>query len=260
MALVRGGDMRFNNSVAVVTGGASGIGAAVSAALLAEGATVIVADLVEPSTLTLDRAENRLRYIHHDITSEKSWAAIFEQICAASCEFQLLFNCAGIMKVADVAATDSELFARLMTVNAMGTFLGCKHAIATLAKSGRSGAIVNIASTSAVKPAAWVTAYSASKAAVVNLTRSVALHCTDQGLPIRCNVVLPGVVLTPMVKAMVDAAPDPAAALESLAAQHPMKRLVTPKEVAAAALFLASPEASGITGASLAVDAGMTAA
>lgn len=251
--------MRFKHSVAVVTGGASGIGLAIVRSLLQEGAYVLVADLAEPAPAALAGFESRLGYCRHDVAQERSWQGVFERLEGEQRSFDLLVNCAGIMQVAELTSTDSSLFERTMAVNAGGVFLGCKHAIRTLLGKGRAGAIVNVASTAAVKPAAWVAAYAASKAAVVNLTRSAALQGAQAPQPIRCNAVLPGVVLTPMVQSMLQAASDPAAALQSLQSQHPLGRLVTGEEVAAAVLFMASAAASGITGASLAVDGGLTA-
>jgi NAD(P)-dependent dehydrogenase (short-subunit alcohol dehydrogenase family) len=125
--------------------------------------------------------------------------------------------------------------------------------------AGKKGAIVNVASTTALKPAQWVLAYAASKAAVVSLTRTVALHCARSGYGIRCNAVLPGGVATPMVSRLFEASPDPKAAQAALEADHPIGRLVNPAEVASLVTYLASDEALAITGAAMVVDGGLTA-
>jgi NAD(P)-dependent dehydrogenase (short-subunit alcohol dehydrogenase family) len=125
--------------------------------------------------------------------------------------------------------------------------------------NARGAVIVNVASANAVKAQSWTSVYAASKAAVLSLTRTTALHCAEQRYPIRVNAVLPGIVLTPMVERILDAAPDRAAALAGLESFHPIGRLLAPAEIASVVVFLSSPAASGITGAGIAVDGGMTA-
>jgi 3alpha(or 20beta)-hydroxysteroid dehydrogenase len=140
-----------------------------------------------------------------------------------------------------------------MNANAFSTFLGCRHAVRLMTEHG--GAIVNIASSRGQRPGSSQCAYSASKAAVLSLTESTALHCGENGLPIRCNAICPGVVETPLTRAHVAQSGDDAL-FKAMAAMQVIGRLGQPREVADAAVFLASDEASFVTGATLNVDGG----
>lgn len=245
---------RYQGKLAIVTGGSSGIGKAIVEALLSEGAEVIVADLKAPQ----QPGGERQSYQALDIAQESSWNALFSAVRRERGRLDLLVNCAGILLPADIEHTGTEDFMQTMSVNAMGPMLGCKLCIAEMVQYGRPGAIVNVASTTALRADPWYIAYAASKAAVVNMTRTIALHCCKLGYPVRVNAVLPGVVLTPMVEALLAGAPDPQAAREQLESLHPMGRLLRPEEIAPAVLLLGSDEASGMTGASVCVDAGLT--
>jgi NAD(P)-dependent dehydrogenase (short-subunit alcohol dehydrogenase family) len=163
------------------------------------------------------------------------------------------------LEAGGIEAVTPDALMRTLDVNTKGVFIGCREAIAVMKASASETAIVNIASANAVKAQSWTSAYAASKAAVVSLTRTTALHCAEQRYPIRVNAILPGIVLTPMVERILASSPDPAAALSGLKVYHPTGRLLDPKEIATVATFLASQGASGITGAAIAVDCGMTA-
>ncbi|HET8708474.1 MAG TPA: SDR family oxidoreductase [Pseudomonadales bacterium] len=241
----------------LVTGAASGIGKAIVSAFVEIGADVIAADIAYAQNNDSHHRQVHLRPL--DVSDENAWQAIFDWMRSTHNVPSVLVNCAGVMMPADVDATDAALFDRIMSINARGTFLGCKYFLQAMAATSTEGAVVNVASTAAIKPAPWVAAYAASKAAVVNLTRSVALQGAGMRPVVRCNAVLPGVVMTPMVQSLLDSSPDPAASLEMLKTQHPIGRLIQPEEIANAVLFLASAQASAITGASLVVDGGMTA-
>lgn len=247
---------RFEGKVVVVTGGASGIGASIAMEFHREGANVIVADLKPGQPVPDDSA--RLIFVEHDVASDASWTSLMEASKAQG-QLDVLVNCAGVMTPADIENTSLELFEQIMGVNSTGTYLGCKHALAAMHSNASGGSIVNIASTTAIKADTSVMAYSASKAAVVSITRTTALHCAKTGYPIRCNAVLPGVVMTPMLQKLIDLSPDPAAAVKALSGINPIGRLLDPAEVASVALFAASSAASGMTGAAIVVDGGLTA-
>ncbi len=245
---------------ALVTGGAAGIGAAIAARLVAEGAHVAVADIDEArGTATANALGEAARFRRLDVTQEADWIAARE---AAEAEggLSILVNNAGISGLKDVEAADLAFWRRFQSVNADGAFLGI-HTMLPLLRASQPAAIVNVGSTLALKPAADLPAYSASKGALRNLTKSVALHCARLGDRIRCNAVHPGSVLTDMVARNL--ADDGAKlSMERRMAAHPyaraLGRLATPEDVANAVLFLVSEESAFVTGVDLPVDGGAT--
>ncbi len=230
----------FTGKIALVTGAASGIGAATAVLLERHGATVWRADISEGVPLRLD------------VTSDDDWTTAMDRIVADSGRLDILVNAAGISRaggeqgVASVAIHD---WRQVFAVNVEGSLLGCQHAMRVMGAQG--GAIVNIASTAGIAPSATLAAYGASKAAVHQMTKSVAAACALAGLPIRCNAVLPGMAETPMTSAM------PPAYRESWEAQIPAGRFAGADEIASAIAFLASDAASYVTGTGLLVDGGL---
>jgi 3(or 17)beta-hydroxysteroid dehydrogenase len=252
---------RLAGRIALVTGGASGIGAACARRFVAEGAEVVVADR------DLSRAREvaaalgaAASVVELDVAGDESWQAAIAAVAARHGRLDVLVNSAGISVPADIETADYAHWQQIQRVNADGVFLGCKHGLALMKETTRAGSIVNLSSTLGLRPHASFVAYDASKAAVWAITRAVALHCGAAGIPVRCNSVHPGATLTPMSQGVIAASPDPATTLAKLAAIHPMKRLGKPEEIANAILFLASDEASFITGIALPVDGGYTAA
>jgi len=246
------------NKVVLVTGAASGMGAAVATAFLQSGARVIAADIARFDGRFAEWGDV-LRTVALDVSSESGWRSVVADIVALEGRLDVLVNVAGILEAGGIEAVTPEALMRTLDVNTKGVFIGCREAIAVMKSSASETAIVNIASANAVKAQSWTSAYAASKAAVVSLTRTTALHCAEQRYPIRVNAILPGIVMTPMVERILASSPDPAAALAGLKVYHPTGRLLDPKEIASVATFLASEGASGITGAAIAVDCGMTA-
>jgi NAD(P)-dependent dehydrogenase (short-subunit alcohol dehydrogenase family) len=243
---------RLEGKTALVTGGLRGIGRAIVDRFVEEGARVMVADLDDDGGGVEAQHGDRILYHRLDVTRDVDWVAALSVLDACFGRLDILVNNAGTSRTGSIAtATDAD-WQFVMNANAFSVFLGCRHAVRLMADHG--GAIVNIASARGQRPGSSQCAYSASKAAVLNLTESTALHCGENGLPIRCNAICPGVVETPLTRAHVEKSGNDA--LLAMAAMQVIGRLGEPREVAEAAVFLASDEASFVTGATLNVDGG----
>jgi NAD(P)-dependent dehydrogenase (short-subunit alcohol dehydrogenase family) len=246
--------VRLAGKHAVVTGAASGIGAAIAARFAVEGARVVAADIDEPALqATVTRLEGTVSGVHVDVTDEASVSGL---VAAAERDgpLDVLVNVAGVGVTTTAPDTPLEVWERVFAVNARGTFLCCKHAIPAMAAHG-GGAIVNIASVAGLVGVPNRAAYCASKGAVIALTRALAVDHVADGL--RVNCVCPGTVDSPWVRRLVD---DAGESLDALRARQPMGRLGTPEEVADAALYLAADSAGFVTGTALLIDGGLTAA
>lgn len=232
---------------ALVTGGASGIGAATAVLLTERGARVAI----------LDRAHTTpsgLLELTADITDRAAVTAAVAQTAAAFGGLDVLVNNAGIGAVGDIAANDDAEWARVLDVNVTGLARVSAAALVHLRASTRA-AIVNVSSIVATVGVPQRALYAASKAAVAGLTLAMAADHVTEG--IRVNAVLPGTADTPWVGRLIAAAADPAAAAAALRARQPLARLVTAPEVAHAIVYLASPLSGSTTGALLTVDGGM---
>lgn len=245
---------RFEDAHAIVTGAASGIGAAISRALLAAGATVAAVDVDELYVADdVDEKAGRLRTFAADVSDEERVVRVTAEILEDG-PVAHLFNVAGIGSTTTAPDTPVEVWDRVFAVNARGTFLMCKHVIPAMIAAG-GGSIVNMASVAGVVGLRQRAAYCASKGAVVGLTRALAVDHVADG--VRVNCVCPGTVDTPWVRRLVD---DAGESLVALCSRQPMGRLGTPQEIASAALYLASDDASFVTGSAITVDGGLTAA
>jgi meso-butanediol dehydrogenase/(S,S)-butanediol dehydrogenase/diacetyl reductase len=237
---------RFEGKVAIVTGGASGIGAATSARLASEGARVMIADLGEP-----DETGDSVRFIRTDVSSAADIAAALAATIDAWGRLDILVNNAGVGFLANTVDTVEEDWDRVFAVNSRAIYLACKAAIPELRKTG--GAIVNVASISGLGGDYGMAAYNASKGAVVNYTRSLAMDCAADG--IRVNALCPGLVATPMATPALADAVDRDFWLDLI----PLGRPAEPREMAAVIAFLASDDASYMTGSIVSADGGATA-
>ena len=249
--------MRLQNKVTLITGAAAGIGAEIATRFAAEGAQVLIGDFDEAlGKETADRicrAGGRARFVPLDVTQEASWLEALNGIRTTEGRLDILVNNAGITKRIPITEMPLSDFESVMAVNVRGVFLGIKHAL-PLMKAHGGGSIVNISSIAGLVGHKFTNeTYSTSKGAVTMLTRSVAVrHARDN---IRCNSIHPCTVDTPMVRELFK---DPEKKKERLD-EVPLGRIAVARDVANAALFLASDEASFITGVALPVDGGLTA-
>ena len=258
---------RLDNKVALVTGAAGGVGSAVVSRFLAAGARVLAADQAavpgavnrasdaEPSAA----ADGDLRHLSLDITDETQWQAAAELVRADYGGLDILVNCAAFLQPGmSIESTTLETWRKTFAVNAEGSFLACQFAIPLM--RGRPGAsIVMVASGVAIRASVKAPAYGASKAAVIALTKSVALHCAQQDYGIRANVILPGALDTPMLRRnIVHSGLSEHEYLERIRKTHPLGRIGLPEDIAAAALFLAGADSSFMTGTEFIVDGGQT--
>ena len=250
---------RLKNKSALITGAASGIGAAMARKFAAEGAHVIVTDINDQAGTNL-AGEIGAAYHHLDVRRTEDWNAV----TAAHPRLDVLVNNAGITGfesgelVHDPEHVSLEAWHAVHAVNLDGTLLGCQAAIKAMKNAG-TGSIINIASRSGLVGIPGAAAYASSKAAIINHTRTVALYCAQQGWAIRCNAIAPAAILTPIWEPMLGDGPEREERMAALVADTPMKRFGTPEEVAATALLLASDEAAYMTGETLTLDGGLLA-
>lgn len=251
------GDGRIAGKTALVTGGASGIGAAIALELSREGATVVVTDLNETAGAAVAADLMNGQFLRHDVTSEADWKAVVAQVQESYNGLDILVNNAGVMPaLKTIEETSYEEWKRVMAVNMDGVFLGVKYGIGAMKERG--GAIVNISSIMGLVGEAIVGAYSASKGGVRLFTKSAAIECANLGYPIRINSVHPGYIDGGMFGTMADTF-GAEGLRERFAGKTPMRRLGRPEEIAKGVLFLVSDDSSFSTGSELVLDGGYTA-
>ncbi len=250
---------KLDNMVCVVTGGARGIGKAICGAFLAEGAKVVLSDIDEDEGR---KAAEELGCAFHplDVASADQWDALAEAFPA----IDVLVNNAGITGFEDgPVAHDPENASlaewhKVHAVNTDGCFLGCRYALRAMKAKG-TGSIINMSSRSGLVGIPGAAAYAASKAAMRNHTKSVALYAAQHGWQIRCNSIHPAAILTPIWEPMLGDGPDREAKMAALVADTPLKRFGTVEEVAALCVFLASDDSAYMTGSELTLDGGLLA-
>ena len=244
---------RLRNKIAVVTGGASGIGEGIVRRFCDEGAKVILAD-VDGANGSRIAAECGAEFIRLDVSSPESWRSLESKIRDDKVQLDIMVNNAGVVTGLDITAVTVEAWQQLMSINLLGMMLGCQTAIKLMRENSgsSSGSIVNTASSTSYLAIPDV-AYTTSKAGVVGLTKSVAVHCANEGFNIRCNSIPPGATLTNILKTAIEQVPEVEDACKKMS---PLNRMGTVEEVAAMALFLASDEASFCTGGQFPVEGG----
>jgi 3(or 17)beta-hydroxysteroid dehydrogenase len=251
---------RLQDKIALISGGASGIGRAAAQLFADEGATVVIADRAEAAAQAAVAAiGGGAAFQRLDVTAEDDWIAVTDALKRDHGRLDIVVNSAGVSLLKDIEATTLDEWRALMAVNLDGTFLGCKHAVRVMKERG-GGSIVNMSSVAGLIGAGNLTAYCASKGGVRLLTKAVALHCARKGYNIRCNSVHPSFADTPMLESILAAARNPEKLAANFTAAAPLGRLAQPIEVARTILFLASDESAFTTGAELVVDGGLTAA
>ncbi|WP_010545615.1 SDR family oxidoreductase [Sphingomonas elodea] len=250
---------RLTNKICVVTGAARGIGRAIAERFHAEGAQVFLTDIDETAG-SAAAADLGCRFVPLDVAQEADWARLAALVPTAD----VVVNNAGItgfehgMVAHDPEHAALEDWRAVHRVNLDGTFLGCRYAIGAMKATG-TGAILNLSSRSGMVGIPGAAAYAASKAAIRNHSKTVALYCAQQGWKIRCNSIHPTAILTPMWEPMLGNGPDREVRMAALVADTPLRRFGLAEEVAAVAAMLASDEAAYITGAEFQIDGGLLA-
>lgn len=257
---------RLEGKTALVTGAARGIGAAIASAFVENGAFVYLTDIDDGSGQSVAMGlGSQARYLRLDVREEREWQAAMARVIDERAGLHVLVNNAGITGFEGGCLVHDPEHAALGDWHAVhrtnldGVFLGCKHAIQAMRRSASAGSIINMSSRSGLVGIPAAAAYASSKAAVRNHTKTVALYCAEQGLPIRCNSIHPAAVLTPMWAPMLGEGPEREVRMRELVQDCPMRRFGRPEEVAAVAVMLASDEAAYMNGAELNLDGGILA-
>ena len=243
---------RVEGKVAIVTGASSGMGKADAELLAAEGAKVVLADLNEADGRAAAEAigDNAI-FLRLDVTDEENWKSVIAATVETFGRLDVLVNNAGMIALGTIVDTDLASWRRINAVNNEGVFLGCKHAIPAMTASG-GGSIINMSSVAALHGQSFVAAYTASKGAVMALTKNIALYCKEQKNGIRCNSVHPDGVKTPMVVKV--AMGKETATREDIEKVGAAGNMCEPEDVANLVLFLASDESRFINGAEMVID------
>ena len=250
-----------SNKVALISGGASGIGRAVCSTLAKRGATVVVTDInQEGAEFTANSIGKGAVFKQLDVTCESQWQAVVDETVERFGKLNVLVNCAGIGFSGVFEETLLEDWNRIIAVNLTGLFLGCKHGVIGMQASGViSGSIINLSSIAGVVGGGDIAAYSATKGGVTTLTKSIALSCAERGLNIRCNSIHPTYVDSEMLDPIAELYPDRDAMRKAMSENIPLGRMATPQDIANVVLFLASDESAMMTGSTVMVDGGTTA-
>jgi NAD(P)-dependent dehydrogenase (short-subunit alcohol dehydrogenase family) len=256
---------RLKDRIVLVTGAARGIGEAVSRLCAREGARVVVTDIDDASGEAVAAGlEPRALYRRLDVRRESDWETVVADVLETFGRLDVLVNNAGVTGFEggpvphDPEHASLDDWHAVHATNLDGVFLGCKHAIKAMRRTGE-GSIVNISSRSGLVGIPAAAAYASSKAAIRNHTKTVALYCAEQGLRVRCNAVFPAAILTPMWEPMLGEGPGREERMRAITRDIPLDRFGTAEEVANAVLWLASDESTYTTGGELVLDGGLLA-
>lgn len=254
---------RLEAKIALVTGGASGLGKAIAQRLASDGASVMITD-IRPDIGNETASKGGFLFLEHDVSDESRWTQVVREVETRYGRLDILVNNAGIVGPSDYASPENSRlndWKMVFAINVEGVFLGCRAVIPAMRRAG-SGSIINISSIAGLLATPYATAYGASKAAVRQLTKSVAQHCAQERLNVRCNSVHPGIVATALWRRHAEAtARERGVPIEEIIAEVkasvPMGDFTLPEDVSSIVSFLASEEARHITGAELVVDGGI---
>jgi len=251
---------RVKGKVAIITGGAGGLGKAEALLLAQEGAKVVVTDIAEARgkkvAEEIRHQGGKAIFVKHDVTIEQGWREVIEKTLAEFSKLDVLVNNAGVIIFKNIEDTSFDEWRWVISINLDGVFLGTKYAMGAMKRSG-GGSIINISSTAGIVGTLDTSAYHASKGGVRLFTKAAALECSKAGYDynIRVNSIHPGVIKTPMTKDLLG---DEDSRREVLS-WHPIGHVGEPEDIAYGVLYLASDESKFITGAELVIDGGWTA-
>lgn len=246
---------KMDGRVALITGGASGLGLEDARVLAAEGAKVVITDVQDDLGEQAAAEISGATYFNHDVRDEARWEEVIAETLDQFGRLDTLVNNAGLVRFANVEELDYDDFRLQTEVMLNGTFLGCKAAIPHMSRDG-SGSIINLASVAGLKGISAIPAYTAAKAGIIGMTRSIAVHCREQKYRIRCNAIAPGGIVTPMTAQALAEMPEGDAGLDQVN-NHGMGQ---PIDVANMVLYLACDDGRHITGTTITIDNGETMA
>lgn len=248
---------RLDKKIAIITGGASGLGRGIAQRYIEEGATVVITDISDQGESVA--AELGAEFVGQDVSSEEGWEALMATVSDRFGGLDVLVNNAGIFSSNPVDETPLEEWQKVMSINLTGVFLGCKHGVRQMKKNTSSpmGSIINLSSVVGLRGQLGGASYSASKGGVRLLTKTVALE--NARLGIRCNSIHPGIIDTPILDPVFGSSEDPALLRSQIEQGLPIGYMGDPaRDIGGMAVYLASDESVYITGAEMVVDGGMT--
>ncbi len=250
---------RLKETIALITGGASGLGKGIAQRFVEEGAEVTITDLNETAGQQVAETLG-CTFLQHNVAEEAGWERVMAAVTGEHQRLDVLVNNAGVFSSCPIDEMPLTEWQRVLDVNLTGVFLGCKHGVVAMKRNpgGSGGSIINLSSVVGLRGQVGGAAYSASKGGVRLLTKTVAME--NARLGIRCNSIHPGVIDTPIMAPMFDNAPDPEALRKRLEGQLPIGYMGDPaQDIGNVAVYLAADESRYVTGAELVVDGGMTA-